>query len=64
MGPLPSINKVYCLLIQEERQRNVGNNTNVHIESTALVVKGCNSTGPNPKSDSSGFNYFGSSGFS
>ena len=42
MEPLPSINKVYSLLIQEERQRNVGN-SNVHIESTALVVKGSNS---------------------
>ena len=42
MEPLPSINKVYSLLIQEERQRNVGN-SNAHVESTALAVKGSNS---------------------
>ena len=42
MEPLPFINKVYSLLIQEERQRNVGN-SNAHVESTALVVKGSNS---------------------
>ena len=42
MDSLQSINKVYSLLIQEERQRNVGN-SNVHIESTDLVVKGSNS---------------------
>ena len=42
----------------------MGNNTNVHIESTALVLKGSNSTGPNPNSNFSGFNYFGSFGFS
>ena len=40
--PLPSTNKVYSLLIQEERQRNVGN-SNAHVKSTALVVKGSNS---------------------
>ena len=43
MEPLPSINKVYSLLIQEERQRHVGSSNN-HIESTALAVKGSNST--------------------
>ena len=42
MEPLPSINKVYSLLIQEERQRNVGN-SNAHVESTTLAIKGSNS---------------------
>ena len=42
MEPLPSINKVYSLLIQEERQRRVGS-CNTYIESTALAVKGFNS---------------------
>ena len=42
MEPLPSINKVYSSLIQEERQRNVGN-SNAYVESTALAVKGSNS---------------------
>ena len=41
MEPLPSINKVYSLLIQEKRQRNVGN-SNAHVESTALAMKGSN----------------------
>ena len=41
MEPLPSTNKVYSLLIQEERHRNVGN-SNGHIESTTLAVKGSN----------------------
>ena len=41
MEPLPSINKVYSLLIQEERHRNVGN-SNGHIESTTLAMKGSN----------------------
>lgn len=43
MEPLPSINKVYSLLIQEERQRRVGS-SNTYIESIALAVKGSNST--------------------
>ena len=60
MDPLPSINKVYSLLIQEERQRNVGNNSNVHIESIALVVKGFDSAALNPNSS---FNYSRGSGF-
>ncbi|XP_030927833.1 uncharacterized protein LOC115954102 [Quercus lobata] len=41
MEPLPSINKVYSLLIHEERQSNVGN-SNAHVESTALAMKGSN----------------------
>ena len=43
MEPVPSINKFYSLLIQEERQRRVGSSNN-HIESTALAMKGSNST--------------------
>ena len=42
MEPLPSINKVYYLLSQEERQRRVGS-SNTYIESTALAMKGYNS---------------------
>ena len=42
MDTLPSINKVYSLLIQEERQRSVEHGNFVHIESTTLVVKGSN----------------------
>ena len=42
----------------------MGNNTNVHIESIALVLKGSNSTGPNPNSNFSGFNYSGNFHFS
>ena len=42
MDKLPSINKVYSLLIQEERQRSVGHGNFVHIKSTTLVVKGSN----------------------
>ncbi|XP_075645486.1 uncharacterized protein LOC142616544 [Castanea sativa] len=42
MEPLPTINKVYSLLIQEERQRSVGLGNYVHIESTTLAVKGSN----------------------
>ena len=41
-NPLPSVNKVYSLLIQEERQRSVGHGNFVHIESTTLAVKGSN----------------------
>ena len=59
MDPLPSINKVYSLLIQEERQRSVGHGNFVHIESTTLAVKGSN---PNFNSNFPGF--FGDSGVS
>ncbi|XP_030950060.1 uncharacterized protein LOC115973965 [Quercus lobata] len=40
MEPLPTVNKAYSLLIQEERQRSVGIGNSVHIESTTLAVKG------------------------
>ena len=39
MGPISSINKVYSLLIQEERQQNVGSYVAPHVESTSLVAK-------------------------
>ena len=42
MDPLPSVNKVYSLLIQEERQRSVEHSNFVHKESTTLAVKGSN----------------------
>ncbi|XP_075642041.1 uncharacterized protein LOC142613543 [Castanea sativa] len=42
MEPLPIINKVYSLLIQEERQRSVGLGNSVHIGSTTLSVKASN----------------------
>ena len=51
MDPLPSINEVYSVLIQEERQRSVGYSCVVHIDSTALAVKGSNPSGSNPNSN-------------
>lgn len=39
-NPLLSINKVYSLLIQEEMQRNVGQEFGCRIESIAFVAKG------------------------
>ncbi|KAL4597736.1 hypothetical protein ACB092_11G010400 [Castanea dentata] len=39
MDPLPSINELYSLLIQEERQCSVGNNFDLYVESTTLVTK-------------------------
>ena len=39
MDPLPSINKVYSLLIQEERHCIVGNNSGPHVESSTLVIE-------------------------
>ena len=52
MDPLPSVNKVYSLLIQEERQRSVEHSNFVHKESTTLAVKGSN---PNFNSNFPGF---------
>ena len=54
MDPMPSINKVYSLLIQEERQRSVGHSNLFHVESTTLAVKGSN---PNFNFNFSGFSY-------
>ena len=39
MDPLPSVSKVYALLIQEEIQRSVTNHSSVKVDSTALVAK-------------------------
>lgn len=64
MDPLPPINEVYSILIQEERQRSVGYSSVVHIDSTALVVKGSNTSGSNPNSYFSSFNYSRNSDFS
>ena len=49
MDPLPPINKVYSLLIQEERQRLIGRSSGPFVESTALAAKvtGTGSTASN-----------------
>ena len=39
MDPLPSINRMYSLLIQDESQRSIGHSTGAYIESTALATK-------------------------
>ena len=39
MNPLPSINSVYSLLIQDESQRSIGHSTSTYIESTTLATK-------------------------
>ena len=52
MDPLPSVNKVYSLLIQEEMQRSVSLGTRV--ESTVLATKNQNSTTSNGGSNSTG----------
>lgn len=41
MDPLPSINKVFALVVQEERQRNIGSGS--HLPSESMVF-GTNST--------------------
>ena len=41
MDPLPSIRKVYSLLIQKEMQRSITNSFGVKVESIALVAKIC-----------------------
>ena len=40
MDPLPSLNKVYALLIQEAVQRTMTNDASTRVESTILVAKG------------------------
>lgn len=48
MGPLSSMNKVYSLSIQQEMQRNIGNESHCRVESTTLVAKGKSfTTNPN-----------------
>ena len=39
MGPIPSIDKSFSLVIQEERQRALGFNVNPSVEFTTLAVK-------------------------
>nr|XP_023919079.1 uncharacterized protein LOC112030643 [Quercus suber] len=39
IDPLPSINKVYSLLIQDESQGAIGHSTGAYVKSTALATK-------------------------
>nr|XP_023915870.1 uncharacterized protein LOC112027432 [Quercus suber] len=39
MDPIPSLSKVYSLMIQEETQRSIPNTSVVKVDSTALAVK-------------------------
>lgn len=39
MDPLPSINRVYSLLIQDESQMSIGHSIGTYIESIALATK-------------------------
>lgn len=39
IDPLPSINMVYSLLIQDESQRSIGHSTRAYVESTTLATK-------------------------
>ncbi|KAL4597753.1 hypothetical protein ACB092_11G011500 [Castanea dentata] len=54
MDPLPSINKVYSLLIQEERHCIVGNNSGPHMESSTLVTELSSSSGNKNNKNSKG----------
>lgn len=45
IDPLPSINMVYSLLIQDESQRLIGHSTGAYVESTALATKTSGSVG-------------------
>ncbi|XP_030963078.1 probable serine/threonine-protein kinase roco5 isoform X2 [Quercus lobata] len=56
MDPLPSINEVYSLLIQEERECSVKKNLDPHMESTTLVTKVSSSAGNNNNKNSEGKN--------
>ena len=56
MDPLPSINEVYSLLIQEERECSVKKNLDPHMESTTLVTKVSSSAGNNNNKNSKGKN--------
>ena len=44
MDPLPSINRVYSLLIQDESQRSIGHSTCAYIISTTLATKSSTGT--------------------
>ena len=39
IDPLPSINKVYSQLIQDESQRAIGHSIGAYVESTALAIE-------------------------
>ena len=39
MDPIPSLSKVYSLIIQEETQRSVPNSAFTKVDSTALAAK-------------------------
>ena len=56
MDPLPSINEVYSLLIQEERECSLKKNLDPHMESTTLVTKVSSSAGNNNNKNSKGKN--------
>lgn len=43
LDPLPPLKNVYSLLIQEERQRSIGQSHGSFVESTALAAKAVNS---------------------
>ena len=51
MEPIPSIDKAFSLVIQEERQRALGFNGGPSVDSTALAIKtqGFNEVGKNAK---------------
>ena len=44
LDPLPSINKVFSLVVQDERQRHIGNSTFNNIDIVALGMN-ANTTG-------------------
>ncbi|XP_065626430.1 putative proline-rich receptor-like protein kinase PERK11 isoform X2 [Quercus suber] len=54
MDPLPPINKVYSLLIQEERRCGVGNNSSPHVKSSTPVTKVSSSSGNKNNKNSKG----------
>ncbi|XP_050278612.1 proline-rich receptor-like protein kinase PERK8 isoform X2 [Quercus robur] len=54
MDPLPPINKVYSLLIQEERRSSVGNNSSPRVESSTPVTKVSSSLGNKNNKNSKG----------
>ena len=56
MDPLPSLNKVYSLMIQEEIHRCVNNGFNAKVELAALIAKSQNFNG------NTGVNYSGNNG--
>lgn len=41
-GPLPSISKVYSMILQEEKRRSIGQAVEVVVEPTALYANNSN----------------------